>query len=597
MKAYLKTTLLLCLWACLGISLNITAAQAAQEEIKEDAYVPKRTQLLTIFLDNYEAKSKNGFVLPKLLSALQYEAGPIITSKTLLSLVPTSGVNRQLSDLWITHTITDDLLIMVPQSYLKKKSLPIESLGLKMPAQSSASPDPTLIKNQYKSYAESDWQDLIKHTGTSFVNALLQGAIFDQTNKEVEWVIYLSGHGFYNQNIAGISLKDFSKVLDFFDKKISVALFVYVSCYAAGLNAAQVYKDQIKSGLEGEKEYSFPIATQAISDLEVVSKHSLYEQRFKGFINTFIENRFAYEEFLPLIMSERKKLMAMNRKAIGNFPQIRLAHSPIWLPITSLKKETVHITETMASTREQPLLIGDFVKTILLSSDYIPFEIDLAQKAFPEFIITMPADVIIYIEKMTLPWGKTSLKELSKLVRHDYEGAKKIYIKEVVIENEKALAITHADVFLDLNDPLIYYTTEKVKSAIPAKTEKARANFATYANSIALAQQLKELRLQQRNNFHSVKQNIAQKALATESIADLLSEKNKILLHAQEQLDAAYQNKNFPEKHRQIIQHYINTLEEGLDTSNPRIMQQQIMELRHLIGEELGFADEKKRQP
>ncbi|HEV2601455.1 MAG TPA: hypothetical protein VGT41_04090 [Candidatus Babeliales bacterium] len=600
-KAYLKTTLLLCLWACFGISLHITAAQAAQEEVKEDAYVPKRTQLLTIFLDNYEAREHLvRFVKSKLYGAISHKAGPIIVSSSLFyNIAIQSGqISLFLKD-WIIHEVAEHVLIMIPKSYLEKNKLSVESLGLKMPEQSSIIPG--IIKQRYESYSQNDWKDLIKNTGAPFVNALLQGAIFDQTNKEIEWVIYLSGHGFYNQSIAGISLKDFPKMLDFFDKKISVALFVYISCYAAGLNAAKIYKDQAKSGLEGEKEYLFPIATQAVGDLEVASEEDLREQFFTEFIDTFIKDSYAYENFLPFIMPSRGKVIARESKGVGNLPQIRLAHAPIWLPIASLKKETVHITKTMAATREKPLLIKEVIKTILLDSDYIPFEIDIDRKSPPYFIITAPGNVMIYITKMVLPWGNVSLQKLSDSMYHDYAGDKKIYIEKLVIQNENAPAITYTDVLLDFNDPMIYYTEAKTgmqMGHLAKERENPNFNDIAYTNQIALAQQLKELRLQQRRTFKNVQQNVAEKALATQSIADLLSEKNKILLHAEQQLDIVSQDKNFPEKHRQKIQRYINTLEEGLDTSNPRIMQQQIKELSDLIEQEfkLGKQEAQKQK-
>ncbi|HEV2601456.1 MAG TPA: hypothetical protein VGT41_04095 [Candidatus Babeliales bacterium] len=616
MKAYLKVTLLLCLSACFGISLNITAAQAAQEEVKEDAYVPKRTQLLTIFLDNSEARPSDRFVLPKLQSAIMHEAGPIITSSSLFyTYARGTGSNTIFHRAWILHEISEHLLIMIPKSYLEKNKLAIRSLGLKMPAESSTTLQ--IIEQRYKSFSDNDWEDLIKNTGTLFVNALLQGAIFDQHNKEIEWVIYLTGHGFYNESIAGISLQDFPKMLDFFDRKINAALLVYVSCYGAGLNASKIYKDQAKIGLAGEKEYSFPIATQAIGDLEVASTGYPTEQNFENFISSFIRNKYAYEKFLSFIMINQERMR--DRKSLGNLPQIRLAYSPIWFPlvtipegtmditrtmvgprekplkkpITSLNKELINITETIASTREKPLVVGNSIKKILLSCDYIPFEIILTEKAFPYFTITMPGDVTIIIKKMTLQWkGELSklVEKLSLLTRHDYKGIKQIWIEELVIQRKNVPNALYTNVFFDFKDKKPAGITRQ------GGEQYSRPQAADYAQQLELVEKQKELRLQQRHNFGNVLQNIHEKAMATQDTADVLSEKNKILLHAQEQLDAAYQNKNFPEKHRQIIQHYINTLEEGLDASNPWTIHQQITELSGLIDQEFKLGEQEAQK-
>lgn len=480
---------------------EIKEAAAYDEEEEKDA-PQKLTQLLTIFLDDSESIPGTRYSAPTtstFLNALYDKAGPIIASTSLLYNLISGPMSKNKTEIaqqfkkdfyndgkwilddpdqWKLKEITKHLMIAIPTSYLKEKNISLEQVGLQVAQATPITID--AIKQRYSALPIKDWYTLDNKTGTIFFDALLKpvqykknlvyknNLIFDQTNKNVEWVIYLTGHGDYQSSVASIDLKNFPFILDFFDTKISIALFAYDSCFAAGANTEAIYGELTRAG--GGGEYSFPIVTAAITDAETTTTLPKYANEklvfylnFKKFIDNFIDHKWPPEESLKYILPDIEAYQH-GKKAVdyrGNLPQIRFAYSPAWFPIIESTKSVVRITKNMALTRQEPLLLGapvlkkpsapgekptrekQFVRAVLLDTDYIPFDIVITKDTAPNFIITMPGNAKIYLEKI-IEENPMDILYFSQIMSLDpfiplykrHKGKKQLYISELIIASD-----------------------------------------------------------------------------------------------------------------------------------------------------------------
>ena len=377
---------------------------------------------------------------------------------------------------WIFREITEHLMILIPVSYLHQLPISLEQVGLQMNGTTPLTVD--AIINRYTTLVSDDvlWETVQKNTGISFIEMLTNNHIFDRNNKHIEWVIHLSGHGGYQKDIATIPLSKFSLLLDFFNTEITVALFTYTSCYAAGYNTAQVYGELTEKA--SAKEYSFPIVTQATADLITRGKPIVYQEGkllfpydFKQFIHTFAANRWPtdtwysdqwlYEQVhrFPYATSLKYIMPPTAYIDVKSLPLIRFPHSPAWFPLTEDPKSVINITRIMALTRQKPLIIQHNkeqpAQIILFNTNYIPFKIIVEENSHPYFIITKPGDVKIYLHTLTLP-SFAHLKQLKEPLKGPfYKGHKLLYIENVIIQ-ENTMHMNN--VIIDYAYNCMYYT-------------------------------------------------------------------------------------------------------------------------------------------
>lgn len=564
-------------------------ATAAEEEKEtsakyyQTAQKQQTTQLLTIFLDNSEAQPYkiSEAVTSTLLHAIKSEAGPIITSPSLIYNFiqgPYAQKNPEIALAfnqlfnngahWIIKEIVEHLVIMIPKSYeLLKEGPPYTSLGLHI--ERAAPVTVAELVERYAAFSLDKWIELDDNTGRIFMKALTDNLIFDRTNTNTEWIIYLMGHGLYEHYLANITLDDFKIILDFLAKNINIALFVYDSCYAAGLNAQKIYGELTQAG--STKEYSFPIITKAITDSPTRSSlisykdgEILFKLDFASFLQQFLTDRQSdsrsYEKALVYIMpdiTQYRRNMPIDDIRESNLPLIRPPHSPAWFPVSDDKKSIIRITKTMALTRNRPLFIGTPQRekttyAVLLDTIFIPFDIVIMEGATPQFIVTTPGDTIIKIKKVIQKNHLTISDFLQSIglnfaikPSNSYIGNKQIHIEELILEKNRAgdsptshqnknisdedikdvaqdPTTLYTNVIIDLTSQTMYYTDMHNKQFIIAN-KKTKPFYGDYLAFRSLQKPYQSIMEQQynRSEFKKLEKTVENKIKNRQDIRDI----------------------------------------------------------------------------
>lgn len=293
-------------------------------------------------------------------------------------------------------------------------------------------------------------------------------------NKKAEtspiWTLYLTGHGTPRATVAGIALREFSKMLDFFEKSIITKLFVYDSCFAAGQNAEEIYRDLLREG--SKKLYQYPLVTAALTDAStsvsfpnffdrngqlLVKDRKLfpaYDLDFADFMNRALTTQtpldFAYIVAPVIPLAESSKLYGSAKTAA----QIRLPGMP-WFSVIDAQNRVVSISTLLAAAYEgksldilkfftqqmelAPQSLSKKMKekkaavapssrkpsarhrsdlepepfAILLYTTHIPLMIDIHEMmTVPQFVSLVPGRAIHYIQSIDARF--TSLQTLSE---------------------------------------------------------------------------------------------------------------------------------------------------------------------------------------
>ena len=241
--------------------------------------------------------------------------------------------------------------------------------------------------------------------------------------------------------------------------------------------------------------YSFPIVTTAITDAMTSAMLTQYKDKKLVFYHDFkkwIDHFTAHpdkplEESLVYVMPEIKAYQDEKIPLIdkGNLPQIRYAHSPIWFPVIESTHSVTQITHTMALTRQKPLVLGththmpkktvgqakkavkekQFIRAVLLHTDYVPFDIVIEKDTLPHFIVTMPYDTTLYLEKI-IEKNPTDIASFSQRMGLDplkpfYEGSKQLFLAELTIQpNDDLLSPPelYRDIIIDFKSNTMYFT-------------------------------------------------------------------------------------------------------------------------------------------
>ena len=77
------------------------------------------------------------------------------------------------------------------------------------------------------------------------------------------------GHGLFQNSVAGLTLGDFKKFVEYWSRYGSLSLLVVSSCYAGGVNAEMIieYIKKIPIYLTSE----FPVIFESITDVTAIS--------------------------------------------------------------------------------------------------------------------------------------------------------------------------------------------------------------------------------------------------------------------------------------------------------------------------------------
>lgn len=440
-------------------------------------------------------------------------------------------------DDWVLNKVNDYLFMLIPKKYITEMEVKFSkypnsvnftsrelALGLKIDHM-------TIITNSWIDYFSSYKRASEKEPASYFIPALpsifISRAEYTHEMKATEasknkapveqepfrlysiekmpqWAIYIKGHGKLAQIISWLSLSAFVEFLDFLTKNIITKIFVYESCYSAGINLALIYKDLETNVVQS---YPFPIAIAGLTDAPIF----MYELRlplydFKpediNFKNKrpIIRPRINYGEFLHYatshdIISYAQALGYIfpppkTGSEIQNQPQLKLPGVP-WFNFIDSDQLLVNIGSILARTRDKnkPLNIFEFfqktkILAVLLEARVIPFELIIntpSELPLPYFVSMIPGNALHLIRKISstkhnaldifksftqgisfLSPRKTFIFE--ELESTDYQGAQRLF--NVVIDmNKKNISI--------------FYTRDDIAYRLDAafEEEKAPSNY------------------------------------------------------------------------------------------------------------------------
>lgn len=210
---------------------------------------------------------------------------------------------------------------------------------------------------------------------------------FGQTQDR--FVIYLTGHGHpkaakQGAQIAGLSVADFRKFLEYCDQKMHLKLLVYSSCYAGGVHTLEPYVSL---------QLHFPVIVTAVTDAPIFGfglfegvKLPPYDANFylqstdvskkEGLMPFALQDyslffKRAWKGYLDLHLIQAISrffncdLMSCSLQKIENYPLIRYAKSLVFMPIQEnlLIRLVVPITSSYATfVAHKPLFL--YVKKI-----------------------------------------------------------------------------------------------------------------------------------------------------------------------------------------------------------------------------------------
>lgn len=440
---------------------------------------------LLIFLDDHEDGMRA--VTSCFMSAFAQQAGPLLVSASVLANIVSNNVvternpalllalqrqvehdvlsndtlaawrrlvqpvaafvdfNNALTHHWVLKKVNNELYLLLPLHYLQSKKIsrsqaeavapqgvitqPEQAVGLKINHMQAASV--THIKKPAASPVHAGYfTDALKNI---FVT---NREYYAQKNKKVPvWTLYGIGHGSMHNSIMHVSLPQFKMFLDFAEHAITTRLVVYTSCYAAGTNAHQLYKDA-KSGIA--QTYSFAIITMALTDAEVWLGNITLEACNGAYVAT---SGMDYAGFLQEVIqpgvinyaqAAQKLTSRFMPKQARNVAQIKYAGLP-WFSVMD-QTNVVAIGSILAKAHTGPLDIATFFgsqKTgpadpyaILVYAHDIPFELVVNTKVghrkvgqvlvgtktvwrqqgapyVPTFVSMVPGDVVHHIKKIS----------------------------------------------------------------------------------------------------------------------------------------------------------------------------------------------------
>lgn len=236
-----------------------------------------------------------------------------------------------------------------------------------------------------------------------------------------------------------MTFADFRKLLDFLATKITTRLLFYNSCYAAGLNAQEIYKSS-ESAIQ--QTYPFAIITQALTDASV-SKEPIYAfdtqlivaENFTAFLKKIRSpHSIDYENVTQDIGSPHLPASKSYTFSFGSLAQIKLPGLE-WFSVLESHKNIVSIGSILSKTRapSKPLDVVKFFKTdprgILLYGASLSFDLIIDSKNLEAIISMIPGPATHAIKKIIAP--KKSIEQvLSWFTRIEDLKVKKIFFIE-----------------------------------------------------------------------------------------------------------------------------------------------------------------------
>ncbi len=425
-----------------------TAPAARSVPVKSEYTFTSRGVL--IFLDDSKTDLLHDAIGEAAVVAINQQSGPIIVSSSILAniiqftknaatIIASESKEKAANialfycnltdeikwDDFVIKKINDSLILILPVHYLNKIQIDINETKKSNAGATETTPLELKLglrvnhMNTIDNIADINKPDQQFEFAEYFINALFnnttqKSSIFCTRSEYQQniplpiWSIYLNGHGKVNDSIAHLSLDDFKKFLHFLEKHINTKLLIYLSCYAAGINADKIYGSQHKWLA---KQYSFPIITCALTDAPVYTRTG--STKYTGFFNEITKSEIDYKKAIlylqPMSSHEQR----------GGTPQIKLPGLE-WFSVMDIQDKTVKIGSILAYARDpdKPLDINKFFNphtkkergapteefnptAILLYALDIPFELIINSESMSAIISMLPGKKRLKIKKIS----------------------------------------------------------------------------------------------------------------------------------------------------------------------------------------------------
>lgn len=495
--------------------INHVQSLVTDSEDKESA---SQVQPLFICIDNTEIErpdNERAFTLGQAVVMLQQQAGPVLISGSLLSLIfnVKSGnhavttkpllelfVNKFDSRRWVIRQLTDDLFVLIPKRYLIERDsvstgsqeaelfggsvdTSLTRLGFNAGAMRVIDAiDADVTDSAIQSYFVSKYKEfkekavLERDNDISVLAQQLLGVFQKNTllvpHNKHKWAIYLTGHGEYAECIANIDIRvpsidvhgagvqvgalpqqrsQFQQLLAYMRDNLDMALFLYNSCFAAGIANQMIYGDvNGQSGnvnvQTGVQTYPFPIVTGATTDAVVFINQYMFgkaddgslqsELRFDLFVQELQKDVTDYTQALGHVFPLVKRPVDVRLpQEVASVPLLRRANSPVFTPVfDKAGGKVITLSKIMAATREKPLIVDNTVKALLLETTHIPFPIifDKTVENMPSFISMVPEKEAVYtFAEIVLEQALFDAAVFTQLIDYGCKSTKRFIVKSL----------------------------------------------------------------------------------------------------------------------------------------------------------------------
>ncbi len=343
---------------------------------------------------------------------------------------------------WETYLVGDYYYLLVPKNYVttmvsgtkskvSKKYTPRESaIGLKIDHLERVEEplDSSLVAFEPLSRKEFEFIRVLKEVIMTYDDV--------QEEYPYAWNIFLAGHGFnYHANytnaggkvefIANLSINEFKDVLQFLNNNLKTELFIYNTCYGAGLHLHEPYTTQGKADV-----FNYPIIINNVSDVvsyayifELLLLPTLKEKKFD--LDPYQFNQKTNSWKLKISCPVHwKKFFATIENCDKDHDIHKLCGDKLWQLFGPLYLETVpnirlkgsntfmiyqpgaivkinNFLSLLKSSLQQPLII-DSKKNILFETTalLVPLIIKVEQEPFPIIVSVASGQAVHYLEKI-----------------------------------------------------------------------------------------------------------------------------------------------------------------------------------------------------
>jgi len=497
---------------------------------KKEPASPKPLLNLIITLDDTETYDKP-IITGELAVACCQAQNPIITlGYSLRVLLDWQQNNEYLRDnplisdkIWDYYKIQNsDFYLLIPKEYSRNIYYNFKPLDFKLD-RLDLDPYEALIgfKIKTESILKKVTADEIKKTvNLDSYNQIIKIEplfnIFVQGQDDFFrlWNIYLTGHGIIakklsdapdktyskfvkevdiqDARICNLSIEEFRKLISFFNEKIRVNFFYYLSCYAGGYNRILPYITNIinsRGNITSNNKPKFTIATNSTTDAIVPIFFNLSKQCFKK-PNQIEKGRFDYLTFFdqlyqlssgikPTIFNDeelKKILIPVSYMAefpkeaipIESLPQVMLPGSETFRVITLDNDiEVISNVSLNKNILEKKPINSENKRAILIYPQDIPIEVNITGKTidnFPVIISMTPGISLTKFENLNI---ETTLKNLIFSLGSSKSGFEKYYyIKKLNVINEFT-DLPYLGRNIDLYNVLIVCKYNQIYSAEP----------------------------------------------------------------------------------------------------------------------------------